>query len=515
MKKQFTFQNTIVFFLFPLIGVLLIPYFQYELNPDAISYYSIAEKYHSGNFKDAVNGYWAPLFSWALVPFLFLKVPAIIAGKIIGIISGMILLICLKNMGRELLLSELVISFLLVVSTCVMLPFIFVMTSPDLMMSAILLFYIHFTFSEKSRGIKTYGITIGVLGALAYFCKYFGLFFFIGHFTLISLLFYLSEKSRRQLIVKKYVFSLLVFLCLSSLWVATLSIKYQQFTISTNGKYNFTLIGPDVADHKVLYGFIEPSNSTALSAWEDPGELHYPEWNPLASYDLFVYYIKRVYYNLHILCYSLTNFTPIVWLVLAISLFLILTKNEIGTRIKNYLLWILITIFFYSGCYGLIFYESRYLYPVYFLFLVLLCILIQNPPYRIELSKTKKIIFLSALTILISYSSTKSLFQNLTIDKDKADIANQIRSRYAISGNIASDAGWSWFNSLYLCYHLKCRYYGAAPEGISKSDLLQELKKYKINYYIDWGEKDPYSLEEHKELTKGSIPELRIYEISE
>ncbi len=71
MKKNISFHNIFIFFLFPLTGALLIPYFQYELNPDGISYFSIAEKYQSGNFKDAVNGMWAPLLPWTLVPFLF------------------------------------------------------------------------------------------------------------------------------------------------------------------------------------------------------------------------------------------------------------------------------------------------------------------------------------------------------------------------------------------------------------------------------------------------------------
>jgi hypothetical protein len=54
-----------------LLGALaLLPGFRHEINPDGISYISIARRYLAGDLRGAVNGYWGPLFSWALVPFL-------------------------------------------------------------------------------------------------------------------------------------------------------------------------------------------------------------------------------------------------------------------------------------------------------------------------------------------------------------------------------------------------------------------------------------------------------------
>ena len=55
-------------------GFALLPFFRYQINPDGISYISIAQKYLIGDIDNAINGHFSPLFSWLLVPFLFLSV---------------------------------------------------------------------------------------------------------------------------------------------------------------------------------------------------------------------------------------------------------------------------------------------------------------------------------------------------------------------------------------------------------------------------------------------------------
>ena len=43
-----------------------------RLNTDAIAYMRIAEYWAAGNFELAVTGYWGPLLSLLMVPFLYL-----------------------------------------------------------------------------------------------------------------------------------------------------------------------------------------------------------------------------------------------------------------------------------------------------------------------------------------------------------------------------------------------------------------------------------------------------------
>lgn len=49
--------------------------FRHVIYADGISYLEIAERYAEGNFAEALNGYWSPLFSWLLIPVVALVAP--------------------------------------------------------------------------------------------------------------------------------------------------------------------------------------------------------------------------------------------------------------------------------------------------------------------------------------------------------------------------------------------------------------------------------------------------------
>ena len=59
-----------------------------RLNTDAIAYMRVAEYWSTGNLDFAVNGYWGPLLSWLMVPFLWLGVETLFAAKLAMLISG-------------------------------------------------------------------------------------------------------------------------------------------------------------------------------------------------------------------------------------------------------------------------------------------------------------------------------------------------------------------------------------------------------------------------------------------
>src|SRR5687767_8113954 len=55
---------------YAILIILTFPYLRYYIdNPDSVSYLSIAGKYASGDFANAVNGYWSPLITWMLAAF--------------------------------------------------------------------------------------------------------------------------------------------------------------------------------------------------------------------------------------------------------------------------------------------------------------------------------------------------------------------------------------------------------------------------------------------------------------
>ena len=53
-----------------ILGIILLPHYQYVINADGFSYVTIAQKYAHGDFSNAINGYWGPLISWLLSALL-------------------------------------------------------------------------------------------------------------------------------------------------------------------------------------------------------------------------------------------------------------------------------------------------------------------------------------------------------------------------------------------------------------------------------------------------------------
>src|SRR6266571_3286306 len=58
------------------------------LNPDGVAYMRIASYYAAGKMDLAVSGYWGPLLSWLLVPWLKAGVTVVVAARIIMALSA-------------------------------------------------------------------------------------------------------------------------------------------------------------------------------------------------------------------------------------------------------------------------------------------------------------------------------------------------------------------------------------------------------------------------------------------
>src|SRR6266496_4293123 len=58
------------------------------LNPDGIAYMRIASYYASGRMDLAISGYWGPLLSWLLVPWLKAGVTAVAAARSVMALSA-------------------------------------------------------------------------------------------------------------------------------------------------------------------------------------------------------------------------------------------------------------------------------------------------------------------------------------------------------------------------------------------------------------------------------------------
>ncbi|UTB33265.1 MAG: hypothetical protein NKF70_03055 [Methanobacterium sp. ERen5] len=229
-------------------AALLFGYYQYILTSDGISYMNIAKEYASMS-PYAINGYWSPLYSWALVIFfIFGKTPIYMLyyAKILSILIGFVTLIGLNLFFSKFISDDKhrLICLIIMVPNILYLSLYWV--TPDLLLICIILFYFNFIFDPKYSARLMNGVSCGLLGCLAYFSKTYAFFFFIFHFVIFNLYFYLKSQDQidRKRIKKNCFVGLVIFLAVSGVWIGIISEKYNEITIGTSGSYNQAVMGP-------------------------------------------------------------------------------------------------------------------------------------------------------------------------------------------------------------------------------------------------------------------------------
>src|SRR4030042_2179385 len=168
-------------------AIILFPHFRYPMNPDGISYMSIAQKYCSGDFSNAINGYWGPLISWLMVPFLAAGLEPLVAANFLLIMTGLVVIIQSWSLMKRIEIDNIPRLIVLCVTAIVVIFFVYRAISPDLLFASFTLALILKILNSSLAEKKHSGIFFGLLGAGLYFTKSFGFPFFIASYIIICI----------------------------------------------------------------------------------------------------------------------------------------------------------------------------------------------------------------------------------------------------------------------------------------------------------------------------------------
>ncbi len=269
------------YILYALIVVIFWPaYYGHFVPNDSISYLSIAEKYASGHFGNAINAYWSPMISWILAILLKLGLAPINAFHLIKIGSGLLVIYYAQKIVR-LYTWPLwaIISSITIISGWAA-YFTLHYLSPDALMTAGLTIYLYMVVTGKwlQKPIPT-----GILGAALYFIKAYGFFFFATHLFLYTAWLIIIYRKRSLTFLKKMAQISIVFLLLSLVWMLAIYQRYHQFTVSTAGAYNHGLMrfGNGSVQPSLHAGLLPLPDSAAYNSWEEITLVHnYEKWAP-------------------------------------------------------------------------------------------------------------------------------------------------------------------------------------------------------------------------------------------
>jgi hypothetical protein len=509
-------------------GLLLLPLFLPLLNADGTSYISIAEKYARGDFREAVNGYWGPLISWLMAPWIALGISPLIAARIILLAAGFPLLWAVRRLSAVLEIGEPLSSILLLASIPVGLYMAFTMITPDFLVTAILLVYLAVFMDDRFPRRRLSGPVCGLLGALAFLAKPFAFFFFLIHFCAGLALRWLSKREapEKRRLASAGITGLAVFSLLSGAWIGIISLKYRHVFINAAGRYNLAYLRPGSPGQPIQTGgFLPPPNKTAVSAWEDPELIPLAEWNPLRTPEDRIYYRGLVTRNIGGFIRGLDDFSPLgpVIFLLGAGLLAVAAVRRFSTRRIDRLAGLYASMVLYSFGYTLLLVEDRYLWLDDFLTMILaaglLSIVFSGKGIRRWLGGAAGIAVLATFLALpdgfFRGYSTASASDTRMPARHTHYLALQLKSDFHLRGSFASSGIWS--ESLVIASFCRLSYHGQMRPEWSGPELEAALRAARVRYFFLWRHDDPKFdfLNKYIELTKGAIPGLEIFLLKE
>ena len=494
-KKITTKTNKSSLFIFILCGVFIAAgyvtitlWFQHQLNPDATSYFTIAKKYADGDLRHAINGYWGPLYSWLLVPFVWLGANLIVAAKMINVAAAAIILISVYFFLKSQNVRPTIANVICLISAPILFSWATIDTiTPDMLFalwtwlfSITLLLFLRTPTARRA-------MLLGLTGALMYFTKSIGLPLFVCVLLIAAAYQWYRIRPSINSILKLYSPVFITLACLVLPFIALISLKYGHPTISTAAAYNFSIVGPDLQWHQALgSGVYNPPNSTAISPWEDPTAMtaYLPAWSPFESRDHFKYYfISIIGKNLVTFVESLYIFGPIVvggMLVYILGMFGSSSRKQFGvfTAISATLIM----------AYTSLALEGRYIWVVAVFAAVSIGIFTQRLYERKVITHQQVVLAGVLIFALSSVHLGVNLNNSKNIDKPTYQAAVALKKYIPIGSHIATDdfnsAIFACWNDGYICHGT------LSPPTGDQTAYLQSLRTAGISYYVVYGAND-------------------------
>ncbi len=300
---------------------------RHMLNTDGVAYLRLAGYYAHGQTGLMISGYWGPLLSWLLAPFLKLGVPPLDAARVVMGFSAVVFWLGSVALFRSIKLppaGQVLGAWLVALHT---IYWSVEYISPDLLVSGLMALALSQMLTPRWIENRRTQIAVGVLWALAYFAKAVAFPLAIGVCLAVAGIKCLVGSAQPKQAFRSLVVTLLAFMLVAAPWLAVLSLKYQTPTFSTSGRINHAIVGPKDVDryHPFVRQFHQPEPGR-VTVWEDPTKMEYHFWSPFANRAYFAHQIQLVQDNLSTVL-ALLFFVNYDWLgltlmtVLGVTLF--------------------------------------------------------------------------------------------------------------------------------------------------------------------------------------------------
>jgi hypothetical protein len=453
------------------------PYYQYYIDPDGTAYLTISKRYAAGDFLKAVNGYWSPWSCWLTAALIKVGVAAIPASVIINALGATGFLVASHSLFLKFNISK-QLQWLLAVVLAVFLCFaIFWQSFDDLWECFFLLVALRIMLAERFTLRPVLWVILGAVGALAYFAKAYAFPFFILN-TVCCV--YLLTANNKMLWLKICAVSIMVMLICSFPWIYALHAKYGIWTTGTAGSLNMSwyLVGhPYWKDVDV---FIPPVYHDSPYYWEDPYVANGPAPHFWSSLHLAGLQLLRIGYNGLKLLISMVQLSLLFPLIALLAVWILRSKQLRALFQGNIRLIALPFVLFPLG-YALVNFESRYLWYMVPLGMVIGAQAFQMPAFSFGMPQ-RLLTWLFPISFL-AFPIAK-LIEMFDSGKQDYELAKALKDG-GVNGAFSGNAHARHMSKL-AYFSGNPYYYVARTDTISNADMLKELRRYRIRYFIDF-----------------------------
>ena len=269
-----------------------------QIDVDAVSYIRIAQYFLNGQTDLMISGYWGPLLSWLIVPWLLVFDDPLHAAHVPIAISAIIFLFgsfCLLRTAK-LSMSAVVIGTW--TTALLSVAWAAALLSPDLLMAGLLCIGISMMLSHKWPANAAFAIYVGLILGSSFLAKPVALPISV----LIILGFVGTKLASHQISLQQAVrggaITVAGLLIVAGPWIGVLSYKYARPTFSTSARINHAIVGPPDVDraHPTFRTFHKPPLGR-VTTWEDPTIMPYKYWSPFENTEYALHQARVVYHN--------------------------------------------------------------------------------------------------------------------------------------------------------------------------------------------------------------------------
>ncbi|RYD57346.1 MAG: hypothetical protein EOP56_08540 [Sphingobacteriales bacterium] len=465
---------------------VLYPYCSGYIDPDATAYLTIARRYATGDWARAVNGYWSPWACWLTALVSKVGFGYFDAALLVNTV-GAIAIVYISYSLFQLFYVKWVLQLALGCSLSLFLAYaVYKQSFADIwacffMLSVLRIMLIGGFFSRPALWIL-----IGVLGALAYYAKAYYFPFFILHTFVVG--YYIRRTTPMQdgkqwLKMAFTAVSMMVICAMPWIWV--LHSKYGIWTTGTAGSLNTSwyLVGHPYWKEG-FSGLLAPTYSDSHYYWEEPYLANGATPHFWDSGSLFLLQIVRAGYNVLKFVNSMNALSCFMMAIWVASAVVVTTKrwdNVIDGKIRV----ICVSVLLFPLGFLLINYEPRYLWYMVPLSMVLGGVLLQRIMLSIDRAgvRTLMVVVFAMSYIVWPVWDVRSM----STDMEEERIATWLRHTgvKSFAGNEQNAKNTPVLARLAL--RSNSQYYHA-PQPLASHNLLREIRRYNIGYYLFIGD---------------------------